>query len=370
MPATSGWLVTRACLRVNRSLTARLLLATAALAAASAAAGVGLSTHVRGLQSGVTLTEVSPLSSSSELLRRLVSPLAQAQIQENLTRSGRRLTAQSLDLSRERFSVYVPLTAAPPGGYGLLVFVPPWEDARLPEGWGPVLDRYGVIFVSAEHSGNVENVLGRRVPLALVAEASIVKHFAVNSQHIYIGGFSGGARVALRIALGYPDVFDGALLNAGSDPIGGPGDLPPPRGLLQRFQDSMHVVYVSGENDDAQDMDRISAHSLRTWCVPDVDLLVTPRTAHEVADGIALGRALSELLEHRTAPEPQRQAKCRAAIDTELRARLQEVQSRISRGEGAAARKLLLRIDTRFGGLAAPRTVQLAQRCHCGVLSP
>lgn len=57
----------------------------------------------------------------------------------------------------------------PPHGFALLVFVPPWQDARLPPEWAKVLDRYGAIFVSAARSGNDENVLGRREPLALLA---------------------------------------------------------------------------------------------------------------------------------------------------------------------------------------------------------
>ena len=50
----------------------------------------------------------------------------------------------------------------PPGGSGLLVFVPPWQEARVPPGWAGALDRNGTIFVSAAHSGNEENVMARR----------------------------------------------------------------------------------------------------------------------------------------------------------------------------------------------------------------
>jgi len=74
--------------------------------------------------------------------------------------------------------------------------------------------------------------------MALLAAYNTMKQYPVDPQQVYIGGFSGGARVALRLALGYPDVFHGALLNAGSDPAG-TLDVPlPPADLFRRFQES------------------------------------------------------------------------------------------------------------------------------------
>ena len=203
-----------------------------------------------GLQPEVAFSEYSPLSSNAELVRRLLTPLAAAEAQATLARSTQRLIEQSIDLAAERFLLYVP-ARAPPHGYAVLVFVPPWQEARLPPGWAAVLDRFGMIFVSAARSGNDANVLGRREPLALLAAVNVMRRYAAEAGHVYVGGFSGGARIALRLALGYPDVFRGALLNAGSDPLGEPGGgaPPPPRELLQQLQESTRVVYVTGERD-------------------------------------------------------------------------------------------------------------------------
>jgi len=353
-----------------------MLLAAAAVLAAGTACAAEPSGQARGgLQSDVVLTEDSPLSASSELLRRLLSPLALAQTQRNLARSGKQLSEQSVDPAKERFVIYVPSGAPGPAGYALLVFVPPWEDARLPSGWAPVLDRYGVIFVSPARAGNTENVLGRRVPLALMAEANITERYPVDPRRVYIGGFSGGARVALRVALGYPDVFSGALLNAGSDPIGGTTDPIPPRELFLRFQDSTHLVYFSGENDPAVGMDGSSVHSMRSLCVTAVDAQVTRSVAdavgggHQVAAGAALAKALSTLMEP-AVREAGELSSCRAVLDRELHEKLEQAESSILSGKGAEARKLLLQIDARFGGLAAPASLELAQRCDCGVFSP
>ncbi len=86
----------------------------------------------------------------------------------------------------------------------------------MPPSWKTVLDDKGVIFVSAAKSGNAENAIGRRMPLALLATHNIVQKFTVDTERVYVSGFSGGSRIALRLALGYPDLFKGAFLNAGS----------------------------------------------------------------------------------------------------------------------------------------------------------
>ena len=92
--------------------------------------------------------------------------------------------------------------------------------------------------------------LTRRAPLALLAAYNLMSRYPVDAQKVYVGGFSGGARIALRLALAYPDLFHGALLNAGSDPLGMPGR-PHRRSpqLLQQFQESTRLVYVTGEHD-------------------------------------------------------------------------------------------------------------------------
>jgi len=315
-------------------------------------------TPATGLQPEVVFADYSPLSSSTELVRRLLSPLAAAQVQGMLARSSERLIEQSIDLATERFVLYVP-PVAPPAGYALLVFVPPWQDARLPAGWEPVLERDGVIYVSAARSGNAENVMGRREPLALLAAHNVMQRYPVDRERVYVGGFSGGSRIALRIALGFPDLFRGVLLNAGSDPLGNGVPPLPPAEQFQRFQESTRLVYVTGQQDSERlTMDAQSLQSMRHWCVFDVDSESTPGAGHEVATPAALSEALHALRTH-TRPDPGRLAKCQDDIARELTAQLDKAQSLIAAGKRSDAEKLLIEIDRRFGGLAAPRSTEL-----------
>jgi pimeloyl-ACP methyl ester carboxylesterase len=269
----------------------------------------------------VIFQSYSSYSTYGELARRLMSATAATQIGRQLAAAGASLSGQPIDLAAENFSVYVP-AHQPEEGYGLLVFVPPWQRPRLPAGWERALDQHGVIFVSAARSGNEENTMGRREPLALLAAHNVMSRYPVDARRVYIGGFSGGSRVALRLALGYPDLFRGAFLNAGSDVIGDPAADPPiplpPRELLYRFQDSSHVVYVTGARDsDHLADDQLSVRSLHHWCVFGTDVITVPQGEHEVANGAMLSSALRRLVDAQP-PDPARLARCRATIEPGL----------------------------------------------------
>jgi pimeloyl-ACP methyl ester carboxylesterase len=288
----------------------------------------------------------------------MLSPLEAARLPQLLAQAGKGLSEQAIDLGREKFALFVP-SAAPPGGYGLIVFVPPWNAPAIPDGWAEVLERYGIIFVAAAQSGNDASVLGRREPLAILAEQNVVRRYPVNPARIYISGFSGGSRVALRLALGYADVFRAAILNAGADPVGGAGMPLPPREIFRQFQETTHLVYVTGDRDMfVLSADAASRHSLRNWCVSDVDNQTEHATGHDVMTPAALARALDALAVPER-PDADSLASCRAGIESDLRAKLEHANSLIAAGQQDAARALLHDIDAQYGGLAAPESVRL-----------
>jgi pimeloyl-ACP methyl ester carboxylesterase len=306
-----------------------------------------------GVQKIVTFDTPSPLSSAAEIARRAFSPLRARRLA-----AANNLNGQPVDITKESFILYVP-AQKPPQGYTLLVFVPPWDEAKLPDGWSSVLDENGVIFVSAAHSGNDTSVHNRRMPLALIAAQNVARQYGVDPAHIYVGGFSGGSRVALRLALAYPDVFHGALLNSGSDPIGTPDVTLPPADLMQRFQQSTRLVYLTGDQDSPrQGMTNASMRSMRAWCVSDVHIVTMMQTGHEAANASAFSEALATLL----GPAPPKiddLASCRAGLESELDGKLHQVDALITAGDKSGARQALDDLDATFGGLAAPRSLAL-----------
>jgi hypothetical protein len=61
-------------------------------------------------------------------------------------------------------------------------------------------------------------------------------------------------------------------------------------------------------------------------------------------------------------------AACRAAVWQELEEKLKKVEMLLASDRRSAARDLILKIDSSFGGLAAPRIIELAQKCGCDIL--
>ena len=312
-----------------------------------------------GLQRNVIFSEYSPLSGSTELAHRTLSPLVDLEI----TRAAKNaaLRPQAVDLTLERFSIYVPAQRPAPG-YGLMVFIPPWQDAHLPPGWAAVLDAHGMIFVSAAKSGNEENVLDRRIPLALLGAYNVTRRYSIDPDRVYIGGFSGGSRVALRTALAYPDLFRGALLNAGSDPIGDGDVLLPPDDLFAKFQASSRLVYVTGSEDDWNiQHDLASRDSMKSWCVFGIAVETMFRVGHEIAAPYSTDRALAAL-DRRIPIDPGKLSACRARIAKDLAADLQRTVGLLDRDKPHDAWRSLTKLDIRYGGLAASEIIQLEQR--------
>jgi pimeloyl-ACP methyl ester carboxylesterase len=318
-----------------------------------------------GLQTNVVFTDSSPYSRDIELLRRSLSPLLFQRGSREAAKAGVQLRDQDIDLAHERFALYVP-KAMPPQGYALLVFVSPFPEPIVPNRWQAPLDRHGMIFVSAANSGNGTSTLERREPLALLAAQNVINRYKVDPARVYVGGLSGGSRVAEHTALAYPDLFHGVLLNAGSDPLGEKHSVPP-ADLFRRFQESMRLVYLTGDKDETNLMtDAQSRRSMKDWCVFDIETVTIPDLGHQVVDPASLDRALDRLERHE-AVDAKALADCRAAVDARMNAELAQVESLLGNGKSDEARAELDRIDARYGGLAAPRSLTLAAKLEAGI---
>jgi hypothetical protein len=165
----------------------------------------------------------------------------------------------------------------------------------------------------------------------------------------------------MRLALAYPDLFRGALLNAGSDQIGTAQIRLPPADLMRRFQETSRLVYLTGKDDAPRiDMDVHSRSSMQDWCVFDIKTMLIPRTGHDVAGAAAFNQGLGALETHEK-PTPDKLAACRRHYEQELDDQLGQVENLQANGKIDAATKLLEAIDERFGGLAAPHSVAFAQ---------
>ena len=317
-----------------------------------------------GTRAQIAFDRYSPLAASNEIARRTLSPIGADRVFGYLHDKSQQLPEQSIDLANEHFEIYVPNGDAPAEGYGLLVFIPPWDVPKAPMQWREVLDRFHLIYVSADRSSNDYDMLFRRLPLALHAYENVAARYKLNPERIYVSGFSGGSRTAMRAALSYPDVFRGAILNSGSDPYGDSGIAVPPADLFALFQQRSRVVLVSGTLDldiDARDAGMMdSTHRL---CVEGVSTQSMHDTGHALMRGPMLQHAIEEIERDRTESKARHAdefARCRAGITAEIARDLQEVRAMIAKGDRTGAGRALSRIDERYGGLAAPDSVELA----------
>jgi len=242
-----------------------------------------------------------PPVASRELAMRIATPADAARLER------RELIAPqlSIDPAAERFFVAVP-HAMPAAGYGLFVYVSPSDAPDLPDGWAGVIGHAGMIAVSAANAGNRQGAFTRRMPLALIAAQGVMRRYKVDPSRVVIAGFSGGSRVALRLALAYPELFRGALLDAGSDVLG-TAELPRPDDVRLALLRQNRFALVSGSNDSAAATDARAAAALRAAGVTQLAVREVDNLGHDPMPARDLRNALNFI--GKTAPPPKEAAR-------------------------------------------------------------
>lgn len=330
-----------------------LLLFTLAAAASVATAGELLEKQV--------FDRYSPLAAADEFSRRVFSPTTFDRLLRYEQHIGQRPMEQTVDLSRERYDVWVP-EARGERGYGLLVFVSPMPRWDLTRDWKKELDRAGIIYVAARGSGNSENVYERRIPLALHAYENVTARYPVDPERVYISGFSGGSRTAVRIAAAFADVFHGALLIGGAKVIGEEDFAPPPAELMNLMQRRMRLVYSTGGNDTPNRvLDARGRKEMQRRCVAGVFDISQRRLDHWVPLARTLRKAIERLDTPLSAAELDEQTQCMPGLRAMVDADLAAAEQAYAAGDAKRAGELLGAADIAWGGLASERLVRLAR---------
>lgn len=213
--------------------------------------------------------------------------LAQRTLSPNAVREIKADTlAYSIDPREENWQVYVPPHCAS-GSCGLLVWIYASDAPPMDRDWQAVFDKENVIFVAALHSGNEHDPFERRLPLALTGLGAIASNYPVDASRVFVGGFSGGAKIAEVLAFGYPDVFHGVILNAGFlDPAAGVLSYPP--APLDEHLQKLPFVFVVGRRDrlawkDFLDtLDSFQARKFKVTQLTDPRQRHTPMTASQL----------------------------------------------------------------------------------------
>jgi predicted esterase len=131
----------------------------------------------------------------------------------------------------------------PPGDglHGVLVFVHPGRNAAPLPGWIEVLDRRNLAYIAAENFGN-DQPGNQRALAALLALTHLSRTQKIDGARRYIGGMSGGGKMASQVLARFPDFFDGALCIVGAEYVA-------PRAQLAPDAAGKPVVFITGSQD-------------------------------------------------------------------------------------------------------------------------
>jgi predicted esterase len=182
------------------------------------------------------------------------------------------------------FRLRIPSGGAP---RGVLVFVKPDDSGAFIDAWAPVFDQRRLVWVSADGFGNGKPS-AQRTLVAMMAVKVAAREASTGDSPIYIGGMSGGGRVASQTITRLPREFAGALCIGGAD-FHLPGQ--PLRSLVleRRF------VFVTGARDfNRREMRRVFAR-YRDSGATHIKLLDLRHLGHEYPDTATLREALAFL---------------------------------------------------------------------------
>jgi predicted esterase len=145
---------------------------------------------------------------------RFTNSVSRVTVSELSGRMGASLRAGVYDLRREGFRVLAPPSAETNSGWGLFVWISPGHDAYIPKDWEPLFAKHQLVFAAPYGSGNDRDIT-ERFRLALDAVHQLCARYGLERKRVFVGGFSGGGRVASMLAVAYADVFAGAFCVCG-----------------------------------------------------------------------------------------------------------------------------------------------------------
>jgi hypothetical protein len=176
---------------------------------------------------------------------------------------------------KQKYQLFIPENYLKKKTWPLIVFI---SAANEPAGWAAfenACESEGIFFCSAYRAGN-KIPGGLRARIVLDMTDDVRRRFRIDPDQTYIGGFSGGGRMACSIGFALPEVFAGVIPVCGTNPPG------PLSYLRHRLVDRVSVAFVTGE----QDFNRRESEE---WMAPYLielgvrsKLWVAPGVAHDV----------------------------------------------------------------------------------------
>ncbi|MEZ5758960.1 MAG: hypothetical protein R3D86_12135 [Emcibacteraceae bacterium] len=171
------------------------------------------------------------------------------------------------------WEIDVPENYDPANPPGVMVYVSPQNSVNIPNGWLEITRNRNLIFIGARESGNKVQA-DNRIVMSVMALPLIQKTYKINTNRIYISGFSGGGRIASIVSTKFPHIFNGALYNCGANFWEDVND--------QRLNliKSHNYVFLTGTKDFNLDDTKNVYAKYKKAGVNKIKLMVIPRMGH------------------------------------------------------------------------------------------
>ena len=161
-------------------------------------------------------------------------------------------------LNEETFRVRMPADYNPDFPAGVLVWISPSPDGRIPAVFEPIADKHGFIIIGIDNNGNKRQITDR-LQNHFDSIETLASHFRIDRKRIYLTGVSGGGKCSSILLLAFPDLFAGAVPIVGLStyhkaPTGDPGKYWPaglgkPAGKWMNILKSRRIAAITGSID-------------------------------------------------------------------------------------------------------------------------
>lgn len=192
------------------------------------------------------------------------------------------------DSTAQAYELYIPKRLKKGEAPGLVLFISPGDRGTGLVSLRDVCDAENLIFASPHAAGN--NTETRvRVRIVLDVLDDLRRKYRVDPDRTYIGGFSGGGRIACAIGFSLPEYFGGVL------PVCAAGDLRTESWLRQRVRDRLSVAHLTGDTDfNRGEVERFRGPMLASVGVRS-KVWVAARTGHAVPAAATCREAIAWL---------------------------------------------------------------------------
>ncbi|MCA9068635.1 MAG: hypothetical protein KDA84_06920 [Planctomycetaceae bacterium] len=146
------------------------------------------------------------------------------------------------DPKQQNYDIQLPKSHDAKKASPLILFVSPNDRPSGLKEWGRACHRLGILIASPYQAGN-NCPSPRRIRIVMDVLGDIRSKYKIDPDRTYIGGFSGGGRIACGIGFSLPEYFGGVI------PVCAGGELRRESWLRQRVIDRLSVAQLTGTSD-------------------------------------------------------------------------------------------------------------------------